>query len=89
MESSHSEIDESDIEKRYSSFKKRSKAGGNQKSGKKQKKIIAKVSLVIFFTLPSVLRYFLMLQFFTNNSVKNVETIFFYCVSCLYSSSDI
>ena len=37
MGSSHSENDESDIEKRYSTIMKRSKAGGKQKSSKIQK----------------------------------------------------
>ena len=37
MGSSHSENDESDIKKRYSTIMKRSKAGGKQKSSKIQK----------------------------------------------------
>ena len=39
MEYSHSEKEENDIEKRYSCFKERSKAGGKQKSSKKQKRL--------------------------------------------------
>ena len=38
MKSVHSESDESDIEERYSYFKKRSIADGEKKSRKKQKR---------------------------------------------------
>ena len=38
MKSSHSESSESDIKEKYSCFKKRSIAGGKQKSSKKQKR---------------------------------------------------
>ena len=47
MESSHSDSDETDIEERYSCFKKRNIAGGKQKSSKKQKEMMTKVSVVI------------------------------------------
>ena len=54
-----------------------------------RKEIIAKVSLVIFFTFPSLLHYFFLLQFFINNSVRNVETIVLYYASYPYSSENI
>ena len=47
MEFSHSDSDETDIEERYSCFKKRNIAGGKQKSSKKQKEMMTKVSVVI------------------------------------------
>ena len=60
MESSHSESDERDIEQRYSCFKKRSMAGGRQKYSKKQKRDDKESKYFYFFTLPSILHYFLM-----------------------------
>ena len=56
MESSHSDSDETDIEERYSCFKKRNIAGGKQKSSKKQKRdddesvVIISLYLLSFIT---------------------------------------
>ena len=61
-ESSHSESSESDIEEKYSCFKKRSIAGGKQKSSKKQKRHDSESNCYYFFTLPSTLHCFLMFQ---------------------------
>ena len=47
------------------------------------------VAASAFFTSPSSVHYFLMLQFFTNNSVKNIGIIFFYYVYFVYFSADI
>ena len=60
MESSHSESSESDIEEKYSCFKKISIAGGKQKSSKKQKRYDSESKRCYFFTLPSTLHYFMM-----------------------------
>ena len=77
MESSHSESSESDIEEKYSCFKKRSIAGGKQTSSKKQKRYDSESKCCYFFTLPSILHYFLMFKVVKNNSVQNVKTISF------------
>ena len=56
MEFSHSDSDETDIEERYSCFKKRNIAGGKQKSSKKQKRdddesvVIISLYLLSFIT---------------------------------------
>ena len=80
MESSQSESDERDIEQRYSCSKKRSIAGGKQRSSKKQKRDDGESKCFYFFTLPSIFHYFLMLQVVTNNSMQNVEKISFYYI---------
>ena len=77
MESSHSGSSESDIEEKYSCFKKRSIAGGKQTSSKKQKRYDSESKRCYFFTLPSILHYFLMFKVVKNNSVQNVKTISF------------
>ena len=89
MESSHNESDERDIEERYPCFKKRSIAGGKQKSSKKQKRDDSESKCFYFFTLPCILHYFLMFQVVTNNSIQNVEKFPFIKFSYLYSSADI
>ena len=60
MEFSHSDSDETDIEERYSCFKKRNIAGGKQKSSKKQKRDDDECKCCYYFTLPSILYHFLM-----------------------------
>ena len=60
MESSHSDSDESDIEEIFMLQAKKQRADGKQKSSNKEKRDDSESKCCYFFTLSSILHYFLM-----------------------------